>query len=279
MQIVRSVAALRRIVRDWRAAGEGIGVVPTMGALHAGHLALVQASQARGLRTIVTLFVNPKQFERPDDLAAYPRTEASDAEKLRALSVEVLFAPPAQEMYPEGFVTTVSLQGVADELEGESRPGHFAGMATVVSKLLLQSQADFAFFGEKDWQQLQVVKRMVADLDIPIEIVGVDTVREPDGLALSSRNVRLTPEQRRIAPGLHRALTGVAARFAAGTPTAQAEAEGREALGRAGFDRVDYIAVRNGEDLKPADDPDRARVLAAAWLGPVRLIDNVPVRR
>lgn len=278
LRTLRTVAALRAETRAWRAAGLRIGVVPTMGALHEGHLSLVRAALARADRVIVTLFVNPRQFENAADLAAYPRTEASDAAKLEPLGVHVLFAPDAAEMYPPGSATTVSVRGVSEGLCGAHRAGHFDGVATVVTKLLLQTQADVAIFGEKDFQQLQVVKRLVSDLDIPAEIVPAPTVREADGLALSSRNVRLSAADRAAAPALYGALSAAAARIAAGEDAAAAIAEAEAMVLTAGFTRVEYLELRSADGLAPLTCADRpGRLLAAAWLGGVRLIDNVEI--
>jgi len=278
VETLRSRAELRARVAGWRAAGARVGVVPTMGALHAGHLSLVEAAQARADRVIVTLFVNPRQFNMASDLAAYPRTEAEDAAKLAPLGVDALYAPEAGEMYPEGFATTVSVAGLSEGLCGAQRPGHFDGVATVVTKLLLQTGADRAFFGEKDWQQLQLVRRLVIDLDIPVEIVGCPTVREPDGLALSSRNARLSPGARAVAPALHAAMQAAAASIRAGGAVTGALAEAARAVEAAGFERVEYMELRDAASLAPLDAADRpARLLAAAWLDGVRLIDNIAV--
>ncbi len=278
LSILRTVADLRDRVQTWRRAGERVAVVPTMGALHEGHLSLVRAGRERAERVIVTLFVNPKQFNNASDLAAYPRTEADDAAKLAPFGVDVLFAPGVEEMYGNGFATTVSVSGVSEGLCGAHRPGHFDGVATVVSKLLLQSGADCALFGEKDFQQLLVVRRLVADLNIPTEIIGCPTVREADGLALSSRNVRLTPEERRKAPAIANVLRETAERLASGMMAAPALEAARSALEAAGFDRVEYFDLRDAETLLPIERVDQpARLLAAAWLGETRLIDNLPV--
>ncbi len=278
LAVLRTVAALRETTRAWRAAGLRIAVVPTMGALHEGHLSLVRAAMARADRVIVTLFVNPRQFERASDLAAYPRTEEADAARLGPLGVHVLFAPAAAEMYRPGAATTVSVAGVSEGLCGAHRPGHFDGVATIVTKLLLQSTADVAVFGEKDFQQLQVVKRLVADLDIPVDIIPGPTVREADGLALSSRNVRLSAAARDVAPALARALRAAAARIAAGEPAPAPIAAAEAAILAAGFDRVEYLELRAEDGLAPLLLADRpARLLAAAWLDGVRLIDNVVV--
>lgn len=276
--IVRARAELRAMVAGWRMAGESVGVVPTMGALHAGHLSLVHAAKAAADRVIVTLFVNPRQFNSAADLAAYPRTEDTDARLLAPLAVDVLYVPDGKEMYPEGFSTTVSVDGVSEGLCGAHRPGHFDGVATVVTKLLLQSGADRAFFGEKDWQQLQVVKRLTRDLDIPCEIVGCPTVREDDGLALSSRNQRLSKADRRIAPSLAREMRSAALEISSGAEVAGALDRARDAIVAAGFASVEYLELRRDADLsrvEAAGEP--SRLLAAAWLGDVRLIDNVPL--
>lgn len=273
---VRTVAALRAAVAAWRRGGESVGVIPTMGALHRGHISLVETARAACRRTIATIFVNPKQFGPREDFSRYPRQEEADRAMLAAAGCDLLFAPPLSEMYPEGFSTTVSLAGITDRWEGEARPGHFAGVATVVTKLLLQTMADKAFFGEKDYQQLQCVKRMARDLDIPCEIVGCATVREADGLAMSSRNVYLAPAEREAAPALHRAITALAAAARAGQDVGAAIETGKSALLAAGFSAIDYLAVVDAETLAPLATLDRpGRVLAAARLGAVRLIDNV----
>jgi len=276
--IVRTVAELRRMVADWRAEGHRVAVVPTMGALHEGHLSLVRAALAEAERVIVTLFVNPKQFNSAADLAAYPRTEFEDAAKLAPLGAHLLYCPDGDAMYPAGFSTTVSVAGVSEGLCGAFRPGHFDGVSTVVAKLFLQTGADLAFFGEKDYQQLQVVKRLAADLDIPIGVIGCPTIREADGLALSSRNVRLTPEERSVAPALARVLFGMAEKIATGEPVASTLAGGRSDICAAGYREVEYLELRAADDLSPLTEATRpARLLAAAWLGETRLIDNVPV--
>lgn len=276
--IIRNAAALRSKVAGWRGDGLRIGVVPTMGALHEGHLSLVRAALEKTDRVIVTLFVNPKQFNSAADLAAYPRTENEDAAKLAPLGAHVLYCPDGGEMYPPGFATTVSVSGVSEGLCGAHRPGHFDGVATVVTKLLLQTAADFAFFGEKDFQQLHVVRRLAADLDIPVEIVGCPTVREDDGLALSSRNVRLSGAERSVAPALARVLFDAARRIAKGEEVAETLAEARRAIAAAGYREVEYLELRGEDDLAPMAIHDRpARLLAAAWLGETRLIDNVQI--
>ena len=281
-RVVRTVAELRAVVRGWKAEGHVVGVVPTMGALHEGHLSLARRAKAECGRVITTIFVNPKQFNNPDDLTKYPRTEAADTALMAGVGVEVIFAPAPDEVYPPGFVTSVSVGGVSGPLEGALRPGHFDGVATVVAKLFGMTQADRAYFGQKDWQQLQVVRRLVADLNIAVEVVGCETVREADGLAMSSRNVRLTEAGRAKAGALFEAMTAAAADFRAGVPVAEALAEASATLRAAGFDSVEYIELRDAETLgavsDAVEDLDRPlRMLAAAWLDGVRLIDNIAV--
>ncbi|PSJ59803.1 pantoate--beta-alanine ligase [Pseudaminobacter soli (ex Li et al. 2025)] len=276
--IIRTLAEIRATVARWRREGAKVAVVPTMGALHEGHLSLVRAALSRADRVIVTLFVNPKQFNSAADLAAYPRTEREDAAKLGPVGAHVLYAPNAEEIYPEGFATTVSVTGVSEGLCGAFRPGHFDGVATVVAKLFLQTGADVALFGEKDYQQLHVVKRMARDLDIPIEVVGCPTVREADGLAMSSRNVRLSEAERAVASKLPQILFATAERLAAGAPLASTLEGAKAAILTAGFREVEYLELRAEADLSPLDHLDRpARLLVAAWLGETRLIDNVEV--
>jgi pantoate--beta-alanine ligase len=276
--IVRTLKELRETVAGWRRAGSSVAVVPTMGALHEGHLSLVRAALGKADRVIVTLFVNPKQFNSAADLAAYPRTEKEDAAKLAPVGAHVLYVPHAEEIYPEGFATVVSVSGVSEGLCGAFRPGHFDGVATVVAKLFLQTGADFGFFGEKDFQQLLVVRRMARDLDIPIEIVPCTTVREADGLALSSRNVRLSRTERAIASKLPESLFSAARRLADGAPVQPVLDEAKAAIMAAGYRKVEYLELRAEDDLSPLDRVDRpARLLVAAWLGDTRMIDNVEV--
>lgn len=278
MQILRTVAELRTRVRGWKADGRQVGVVPTMGALHEGHLSLVRAAKRGCDRVIVTVFVNPAQFNNPEDLAKYPRTEAADAALLAEEGVDVLFAPGPDEVYPAGFASQVIVSGVSAPLEGERRPGHFEGVATVVTKLFGMTQADRAYFGQKDWQQLQVVKRLVADLNIPVEVVGCETIREPDGLAMSSRNVRLDPLSRAQAPALHRILQKAAQALRGGAEVAPVLAQAVAEVKQAGFSDVDYLELRTAAMLEPATSVAQpARLLAAATIGDVRLIDNIPV--
>lgn len=278
MQIIRRKTALRALTQSWRRAGETIGVVPTMGALHAGHLSLVEAARTGTDHVIVTLFVNPRQFNNPEDLAKYPRTEESDAEKLAPFGIDVLYIPEPEEIYPDGFATTISVSGVSDGLCGTTRPGHFDGVATVVTKLLLQTDADRAYFGKKDYQQLQVVKRLATDLDLKTKIVGCPTIREDDGLAMSSRNLRLGAGPRETAPVIARVLTAAANVIARGGNVAQALDTARKALLAAGFDSIDYLELRSDPDLHLMSKADRpGRLFLAAWLDGVRLIDNVSV--
>ena len=278
LEVVRDVASLRAKVREWRRQDETVGLIPTMGALHDGHLALVKAALDSCDHAVTTIFVNPTQFAPNEDFEAYPRDEADDLSKLQALSADVAFVPPVEEMYADGFSTSVAVSGLTEGLCGATRPHFFGGVATVVSKLLLQAMPDKAFFGEKDYQQLQVVTRMARDLDIPVEIVGVPTVREADGLAMSSRNWYLSPEERASAPALYKVLCDIAAKLSAGQTSAAAIAEGRTVLEAAGFGPIDYIEVCDASSLEPLETADRpARVLAAAHLGRTRLIDNVAV--
>ena len=276
--ILRTVAELRACVRGWKREGATLGVVPTMGALHDGHLSLVRAAQRDCDRVIVTIFVNPKQFNNPDDLAKYPRTETADAALLAPLGVDAVFAPDADQVYPDGFATSVRVTGISERLEGLHRPGHFDGVATVVAKLFGMTLADRAYFGEKDWQQLQVVRRMAADLNIPTEVVACPTIREADGLARSSRNTRLGAEARAVAAALPREMSGAAQAMRAGVPVPRALAAATAGLVAAGFERVDYMDLCDAQTLLWIDQVDGpARLLAAAWMGGVRLIDNIAV--
>jgi pantoate--beta-alanine ligase len=276
--ILRTVAEVRALARGWKAAGEMVGVVPTMGALHDGHLSLARRARAECDRVITTIFVNPKQFNNPDDLKKYPRTEEADAALLATIPVDAIFAPQPDEVYPEGYITTVSVGGVSEPLEGRMRPGHFDGVATVVTKLFGMTLADRGYFGQKDWQQLQVVLRLVRDLNLPVKVVGCETIRDADGLALSSRNVRLTEAGRVKAPVLYAAITAAAEDIRRGQSDRMAIREAAETIRGAGFDRVEYIELRDAETLMPSDDTTRPRrMLAACWLDGVRLIDNIPV--
>lgn len=278
LDIVRSVAELRARVKYWRDQGLSVAFVPTMGALHEGHLTLVRAGLELADRVVASIFVNPTQFGPNEDLSRYPRQEAKDAQALEEAGCHLLFAPTVAEMYPQGFATTVTVAGVSEGLCGTVRPGHFAGVATVVTKLLLQCLPDFALFGEKDWQQLAVIRRLSRDLDIPVQVVGVPTVREADGLAMSSRNAYLSPPERQVAPALHRVLTQVAEGLKAGKGSEELCHRAAADLLAAGFVSVDYVEVRCADSLAPLAKLDRpARILAAARLGGARLIDNIGV--
>ncbi|MFW2545298.1 pantoate--beta-alanine ligase [Primorskyibacter sp. 2E107] len=276
--IVRSKAALREMVGGWQKAGEVVGVVPTMGALHDGHLSLVAAAKAACDRVIVTIFVNPKQFNNPSDLENYPRTEEDDARKLERFAVDAVYVPGPEEIYPEGFASTVSVAGLTDVLCGAHRAGHFDGVATVVTKLFTQTRAEKAFFGEKDFQQLQVVRRLSADLDLDVEVVGCPTIREEDGLAMSSRNLLLSDRSRVKAAALHEAMTGMAEGLRTGRPAPELAERARGRILAAGFTEVEYLDLRANGDLRLLERPEGAcRLLAAAWLAGVRLIDNIAV--
>jgi pantoate--beta-alanine ligase len=274
----RTIAALRERVSGWRSAGDTLAMVPTMGALHEGHLALVSAARELSRRVVVTIFVNPTQFAPNEDFGAYPRTEQSDLEKLARVGTDAVFGPSVAEMYPPGFATTVSVDGPSTGLETDFRPHFFAGVATVVSKLLLSCLPDAAIFGEKDYQQLLVVRRMVADLGLPVTIVGHPTLRETDGLAMSSRNAYLSPGERATAPRLNATLRAAAAAINAGSDAGAALATARADLVEAGF-AVDYVEMRNAETLAPVANvrAEPLRLLAAARLGKTRLIDNIAV--
>ncbi|HUH83447.1 MAG TPA: pantoate--beta-alanine ligase [Stellaceae bacterium] len=276
LPVVRGVRDLRLHIDAWRDAGESVALAPTMGALHAGHLALVTRGKALADRVVASIFVNPAQFAPNEDFARYPRDEAGDAAKLLAVGCDLLYAPPLVEVYPPGFSTTVNAGALAEGLCGRFRPGHFAGVATVVTKLLLQSEVDVALFGEKDYQQLQVVRRVVRDLDIPVHIEGVPTVRDQDGLALSSRNAYLSRVDRAIAPTIYRVLSEAVRRVKSGTDIAAALADAHAELKRSGFSRIDYLETVDAESLAPLARADRpGRILVAVWLGETRLIDNV----
>lgn len=277
MQTVRDLSDLRAAVAAFRADGARIAFVPTMGALHAGHIALVEAAKRPGTKVVASIFVNPKQFGPNEDLARYPRREAADSRMLVEAGCDLLWLPPVEVMYPEGYATNIGVSGVTEGLDGAARPGHFDGVATVVAKLFNQVGPDAAYFGEKDYQQLQVIRRLVTDLNFPIEIVGVPTQRDDDGLALSSRNIYLDEEERAKAVALPRAL-GVAARaIARGVPPADVIAEAQNSLVAAGF-TVDYVTLVDAETLAEEPAPDRPRrLLAAARMGQTRLIDNIAV--
>lgn len=282
MRIAGDIAQVRDMVGHWRAAGERVAFVPTMGNLHDGHIALVARAREVAARVVVSIFVNPLQFGAGEDLERYPRTPEADSERLRAAGADLLFMPEEAQMYPRGRqgVTFVEVPGLSDILCGAARPGHFRGVATVVAKLFHIVQPDVAVFGQKDYQQLTVLRRMVEDLCIPVELIGVPTVREADGLAMSSRNGYLSAGQRAVAPALARALRTAAQRLAGGDDDfAAVEAAAVQALQAAGF-LPDYVSVRRAADLQPpAVDEPHLVVLAAAWLGTTRLIDNLLISR
>lgn len=277
IEIVRTVADLRARVAAWRALDETVAMVPTMGAIHEGHMSLVRKAKTLADRVVASIFVNPLQFGPSEDFEAYPRGEERDAELLAEAGAELLYAPNAREMYPDGFATTVHVSGLTEGLCGASRPDHFDGVATVVAKLLLQCGPDIAIFGEKDYQQLLIIKRLVQDLNIPVEIVGGAIVRESDGLALSSRNAYLSDAERAIAPLLRAAIHQAAQQIAGGGNAKAALESARASLEAAGF-RVDYLEALDPQTLAPLPRSfSSARVLVAAFLGETRLIDNVPV--
>jgi pantoate--beta-alanine ligase len=280
VQTIREIAALREAIGAFRAAGERVALVPTMGALHAGHMALIEEAKRVGTRIVASIFVNPKQFGPNEDLDQYPRREGADARMLADAGCDVLWMPTAETMYPAGFATNVSVAGVSEVLDGAARPGHFDGVATVVCKLFNQVRPDMAFFGEKDWQQLAVIRRMVEDLDIPVEILGGPILREADGLAMSSRNVYLSDSERKAAGQLNVILRETAAKVAAGAIIPEATRGGADRIRALGFDHVDYLEIRDAATLEifPSGRPTSpARILVAAKIGRTRLIDNMPV--
>ncbi|WP_135504347.1 pantoate--beta-alanine ligase [Roseovarius aestuariivivens] len=276
--ILRRLDDLRATTAPWQRAGTRIGVVPTMGALHDGHLSLVAAAKAACEHVVVTIFVNPKQFNNAKDLENYPRTEESDARKLARFDVDALWVPDGDQMYPESFATNVSVAGLTDVMEGAHRPGHFDGVATVVAKLFTQTSATDAFFGEKDFQQLLVVRRMAADLDLPVTVHGCPTIRDIDGLALSSRNLLLSDRARTVAPRLHEEMQEIAEGLKGDRPFTSLQTAAITRLEKAGFTSVDYLDLRRQSDLSPAVDTRApARLFAAATLAGVRLIDNMSI--
>jgi pantoate--beta-alanine ligase len=279
LPVARTIAGLRDLTSEWRRQGFTVGFVPTMGALHEGHLTLVREAVRRADRVVASVFVNPTQFAANEDLGTYPRQEAKDAELLAGAGCHLLYAPSVEEMYPAGATTTIRVGGPAEGLEGAFRPQMFGGVALVVNKLLNQVRPDLAVFGEKDWQQLMVVRRMVRDLDMPVEIVGSPTERDGHGLALSSRNAYLSEAELLVARRLNGVLAEAGARAVKGGDVAAAEAWALQALTDAGFDGVDYVAIRRADDLTPFEGgPDApARILAAARIGRTRLIDNMAV--
>ena len=278
LQIERTIAGLRSTVHEARAQGRAIGLIPTMGALHAGHVSLVANALQRGDAPIVSIFVNPTQFGPDEDFAKYPRDEASDLAALDAAGAAAVFAPGVKEMYPEPPLTTIQVAGLTDGLCGPFRPGHFEGVATVVAKLFLACLPDRAYFGEKDFQQLQVIGRMTRDLNLPVDVVGCPTIRESDGLAMSSRNRYLSARERAAAPAMYRVLLALAEEARGGASLAAAQERAKQALAAAGFGAVDYVSIVDATTLAPIEQvKGAARALAAAWLGKARLIDNVAV--
>jgi len=277
METITTIKDLRARVGGWRAGGARIGLVPTMGALHEGHLSLVRAMKAACGRVVVSIFVNPTQFAPHEDFDRYPRDLVADSAKLGGLA-DLIFAPSSAEMYPEGFSTKIDVGGPSMGLETDFRPHFFGGVATVVAKLLIAAMPDAAIFGEKDYQQLLVIRRMVADLALPVEILGGTILRESDGLAMSSRNAYLNPAERKIAGQLNLILEAAARRVRANDAIDDVESAAQEALLEAGFDSVDYVAVRDAQTLRPISEFERpARILAAAKIGGTRLIDNMAV--
>jgi len=278
-ETVSTIADLRARIAGWRREGRRVGLVPPMGALHEGHLSLMRDMAARTDKVVVSIFVNPAQFAPHEDFDRYPRALADDMAKIETTAaVDLVFAPSVAEMYPDDFATKIEIAGPALGLETDFRPHFFSGVATVVAKLLIAAMPDVAIFGEKDYQQLLVIRRLVADLRLPIEIPGGAIVREKDGLAMSSRNAYLDPNERKIAGNLNRILKDISAKIRAGTLITNAEASGHEELKKVGFSSVDYLAVRDATTLSKLQNlSEPARVLVAAKLGKTRLIDNIPV--
>ena len=275
---VRTVSGLRARVKTWRKAGLSVGLAPTMGALHAGHLSLVAGLLKKTGRAVVSIYVNPAQFGEGEDFENYPRNEAEDCKMLEAAGAHLVYLPSAAEMYPEGPGASVRVAGLSEVLCGKFRPGHFEGVATVVTKLLLQCQPDAAIFGEKDFQQLQVIQKLAADLDIPVEILGGPTVREADGLAMASRNAYLTAAQRATAAALPKTIKTLLNKAQAGEDLRTLEKEGRAGLLLNGFEAVDYLEFREAGDLSLSRKAGKeTRLFAAAWIGKTRLIDNMKV--
>lgn len=278
MQIVRESIDLAAVLAGWRSAHETIALVPTMGALHAGHMALLDEARARADRVVATIFVNPLQFGAGEDLGRYPRRTEADAALLAAHGCDLLWTPSAAQLYPAGFATTVSVSGVSDHWDGAARPGHFDGVATVVAKLFAAVRPDLAIFGEKDFQQLAVIRRMEADLGLGVTVQAVATVRAADGLALSSRNAYLTPDERARAPTLPRALAAARDAIIGGMAVEDALAQAKAALAEAGFGPIDYVALVDAATLEPVEQAaGEMRLIAAATIGAARLIDNIRV--
>jgi len=279
MQIIRDFEALAAARKTLKQSGESLALVPTMGALHAGHLALAEEAGKRAGKVAASIFVNPLQFNDPADLERYPREEEADLAKLEAAGVDLVWLPSAADLYPQGFATSIRVAGVSERWEGEARPGHFDGVATIVAKLLIAVAPEIALFGEKDFQQLAVIRRLVADLGLAVEIVGVETVRDGDGLALSSRNAFLSAEDRQRALALPRALQSARNQIASGEPVGRALAAAKQSLVDAGFLKIDYFALIDAATLEPLSEPaGEMRLIAAATIGGTRLIDNVAVK-
>lgn len=281
MIITRTIKEISKHVTDWKKQGESLGLVPTMGMLHKAHGSLVQEARKMSDRVIVSLFVNPTQFNDPQDFTSYPKDDEYDIAFLRDKGCDLAFLPEPEEMYPKGFSTEISICGLADPLCGKYRPGHFLGVAQVVLKLINITKADFAFFGIKDWQQLMTVKRMIIDLNLPIDIVGCETVREESGLAISSRNLRLTNSEKKVAPSLYRILRQSTSNILDGNDIKKVCKTAIAELLRSGFDSVDYFEPRNSLTLESIDilpDNEAVRLFASATLGAVRLIDNIPIK-
>ena len=278
--MVRDVDSLRRRIAAWRRDHLKVALVPTMGALHKGHVALMQRGLQQADRVVATIFVNPKQFGPSEDFSAYPRQENADFDMLAKTGVHLLYAPEVGTIYPDGFATAVRVAGLSDVLDGAHRPGHFDGVATVVTKLLLQAGPDIALFGEKDYQQLAIIKRLQTDLNIPVDIIGVATQRDADGVALSSRNAYLTAEERKKAPALYAAIGTAAKAIAGGADIAPSLAAAKDQIAAAGFGKIDYVEARHADTLMPLTSAaEPGRVLAAAQLGRARLIDNVAIEK
>ena len=278
MDIVRTVAELRSRISMWRREGQSVALVPTMGSLHAGHLSLMKVGKERSDRVVATIFVNPLQFAPNEDFETYPRREDSDIRKLVQEDIDLLFAPDVNEMYRPDATTTISVGGLTDCLCALSRPGFFDGVATVVTKLLLQALPDIAIFGEKDYQQLLVIKRLATDLDIPVEIIGAPTIREEDGLALSSRNVYLDTKSRSIAPSMYNILTQYASDISNGNDIKKSLQLAKQNMQKSGFEKIEYLDLRSSQTLQACNDIKRpSRLFAAAWLGSTRLIDNLAI--
>jgi pantoate--beta-alanine ligase len=278
VQIIREREELAPALAELWAGAETVALVPTMGALHEGHLALVREARARAEAVAATIFVNPLQFGPSEDLARYPRNEERDLELLEAEGCNLVWLPTVEDLYPAGFATSIEVAGVSERWEGTARPGHFAGVATVVAKLLIALSPDLVILGEKDWQQVAVVRRLVEDLGLPHEIVAVPTVREADGLARSSRNAYLSADERARAAALPRALSRAAERIRRGEAAGEALAEAKSALRAAGFEPIDYLALVDEDTLEPLDEArPGSRLIVAASVGSTRLIDNLPV--